>query len=133
MPIEYQYQTGLPNTQQENLFEAEGILLGAVFLAPELIHEITLEPCHFSQQRNLLLFQAMKELQNENKPIDIILMAEKLTGNSEDVGISYMNNIITRCPKADNYEHYQTIILNEYKLRMLKRAGFQFLNEPTLE
>ena len=37
LPNEFQYQTGLPNIQQENLFEAEGILIGAVFLAPELI------------------------------------------------------------------------------------------------
>ncbi|MBT2742695.1 hypothetical protein [Bacillus sp. ISL-77] len=46
---EIHYLNGLPNIQQENLFEAEGILIGAVFLAPELIHETTLEPCHFSQ------------------------------------------------------------------------------------
>ncbi|MBT2727995.1 hypothetical protein J7E63_13710 [Bacillus sp. ISL-75] len=65
------YLIGLPNIQQENLFEAEGILLGAVFLAPELIHEITLEPCLFSQKRNQLLFQAMKELQNKNPTFHI--------------------------------------------------------------
>jgi replicative DNA helicase len=78
MPNEYPYQTGWPNIQQENLFEAEGILIGAVFLAPELIHEITLEPCHFSQKRNQLLFQALRELQRENKPIDLFLVVEKL-------------------------------------------------------
>jgi replicative DNA helicase len=123
----------LPNIQLENLFEAEGILLGAVFLAPELIHEITLEPCHFSQKRNQLIFQAMRELQNENKPIDLILMIQKLGSSTEEVGVTYMASITSRCPKALNYEHYQTIILNEYKLRLLTRSGAQFLNEPTLE
>ena len=43
-PNAVHYQTGSMNMQQENVFEAEGILLGAVILAPELIHEITLEP-----------------------------------------------------------------------------------------
>jgi hypothetical protein len=38
----------------------------------ELIHEITLDPCHFSQKRNQLLFKAFRELQKENKPIDSI-------------------------------------------------------------
>ncbi|WP_088086680.1 DnaB-like helicase N-terminal domain-containing protein [Bacillus sp. OV166] len=47
------------------------MLLGAVFLSPELIHEITLEPCHFSQKRNQHLFQALKELQNKNPTFHI--------------------------------------------------------------
>jgi replicative DNA helicase len=76
------------NIPQENLFEAEGILLGALFFAPELIHEITLEPCPFSQKRNQLLFQEMKELQNENKPINLILMVEKLGSSNENIGVT---------------------------------------------
>ncbi|MGX6441821.1 DnaB-like helicase N-terminal domain-containing protein [Neobacillus sp. K501] len=81
MPNEYHYLTGSLNIQQENLFEAEGVLLGAIFLAPELIHEITLEPCHFSQKRNQLLFQAMRELEKQNKPIDPLMMVKQL-GNA---------------------------------------------------
>jgi replicative DNA helicase len=123
----------LSNIQQENLFEAEGFLLGAVFLAPELIHEITLEPCHFSQKRNQLLFQAMRELQQENKPIDLLTVVEKLGSGVENVGVSYMTDIAGCCPTTANYEHYQAMILNEYKLRKLKRSAAQFLNEQTLD
>ncbi|MFP7296293.1 replicative DNA helicase [Neobacillus niacini] len=127
------YLLGLPNIHQENPFEAEGILLGAVFQAPELIHEITLEPFHFSQKQNQLLFQAFRELQMENRPIDVILLVEKLAGTKVMVSVSYMMDITSRCPSPDNYEHYQTIVLNQYKLRMLKKAAFLFLNEQTIE
>ncbi|WHY02749.1 replicative DNA helicase [Neobacillus sp. DY30] len=127
------YLPGSPNIHHENLFQAEGILLGAVFLAPELIHEITLEACHFSQKRNQLLFQAFRELQKENKPIDVVLVAEKLGTAIEDIGYSYMIDIAGCCPSPANYEHYQTIILNDYKLRMFQKAAFRILNEKTID
>lgn len=123
----------MPNTHLENPFEAEGILLGAVFLAPELIHEITLEPFHFSHKRNQLLFQAFRELQKENIPIDVVLTAKKLGSAFENIGFSYITDIAGCCPSSANYEHYQTIILNEYKLRMFTTAAFRLLNEQTLE
>ncbi|NRD79117.1 replicative DNA helicase [Bacillus sp. BRMEA1] len=133
MQNEAPYLNGLWNIQQENLFEAEGILLGAVFLDPDLIHEITLEPFHFSQKRNQLLFQAMRELQSENKPIDLLTVVDKLGSGIENVGVSYMTNIAGCCPTTTNYEHYQSMIRNEYKLRILKRSASQFLNEQTFE
>lgn len=117
----------------EDLFEAEGILLGAVFLAPELIHEITLDPCHFSQKRNQLLFQVFRELQKENTPIDVVLVAKKLGNAIENIGYSYMTAIAGCCPSTANYEHYQTIIMNDYKLRMFQKAAFRILNEKTLD
>jgi replicative DNA helicase len=127
------YLLGSPNIHQENPFEAEGILLGAVFLAPELIHEITLEPFHFSQKRNQLLFQAFRELQKENMPIDVVLTAKKLGSAFENIGFSYITDIAGCCPSPANYEHYQTTILNEYKLRMFTTAAFRLLNEQKLE
>jgi hypothetical protein len=38
----------------------------------------------------------MKEMQNENKPIDLILMIEKLGSRIEDIGVTYMTCIINR-------------------------------------
>jgi replicative DNA helicase len=119
------YQPGLPNIYQENLFEAEGILLGAVFQAPELSHEITLEPFHFSQKRNQVLFQAFRELQKENRPIDVILLIEKLAGTKDMVSVSYMMEITSRCPSPDNYEH-QSIVLNQYNLECIKMQHSDF-------
>ncbi|WP_420491560.1 hypothetical protein [Neobacillus drentensis] len=35
-------------------------------------------------------------MQNENKPIDLILMIEKLGSRIEDIGVTYMTCIINR-------------------------------------
>ncbi|NWQ40435.1 replicative DNA helicase [Bacillus sp. EB106-08-02-XG196] len=129
---EDQYLPGLPNIHQENLFDPEGILLGAVFQEPNLIHEIKLEPFHFSQKRNQLLFQTFRELQREDRPIDLVLVIEKLAGK-EMLSTSYILDITTRCPSPDNFEHYQSIILTRYKLRRFTQGAYRFLNEQTME
>jgi replicative DNA helicase len=72
-------------------------------------------------------------LQKENRPIDVILLIEKLAGTKDMVSVSYMMEITSRCPSPDNYEHYQSIVLNQYKLRMYKNAAFRFLNDLTIE
>ncbi len=59
MRNKFQYLTGLGNIQQEDLFEAKSVLSGAVFLAPELIHKITLESCKKNYQMNLSFQQEM--------------------------------------------------------------------------
>ncbi|MCM2533244.1 hypothetical protein NDK43_13600 [Neobacillus pocheonensis] len=64
----------------------------------------------------------MRELQKENKPVDLLMVVEKLGSGIENVGISYMMDIAGCCPTTGNYEHYQTIILNEYKLRMINKS-----------
>jgi replicative DNA helicase len=79
------------------------------------------------------LFQAFRELQKENKPIDVVLVAQKLGSAIENIGYSYMIDIAGCCPSAANYEYYQTIILNDYKLRMFQKAAFRILNEKTID
>lgn len=69
----------------------------------------------------------------ENRPIDIILLTEKLAGTNDMVSVSHMIDITSRCPSPENYVHYQSIVLNQYKLRMFTTAAFCFLNEQTLE
>lgn len=95
-------------------------------LAPELIHEITLEACHFSQKRNQLLFQAFRELQKENRPIDIVLVAEKLGSAIQDISYTYLTEIAGCCPSTANYVHYQTIIMNDYNFECFRRLPSAF-------
>lgn len=110
------------------------MLLGAVFLEPGLIHELTLEPCHFSSKENQLLFQAMRALQAENKPIDPVMMVEKLGSSIETIGgVHYITSLAASCPATANYEYYQDIVLKNYKLRILTRLAAQFLNEKSFE
>ncbi|MDF2792235.1 MAG: hypothetical protein K0S80_5337 [Neobacillus sp.] len=51
----------------------------------------------------------MKELQNENTPIDFILIVEKLVSSNTNVGVSYMTYIICRCHHAIKRDEFEPV------------------------
>jgi len=112
--------------------EAENMVLGAVFLEPELIDEIILEPEHMNHMKNRLILKAMKELQSENVGIDTATVANKLGSNLENAGgISYITSLAVSCPSTANIASYQNIVLEQYKTRKLVEAAANFLNNKT--
>jgi replicative DNA helicase len=61
------------------------------------------------------------------------MLGDKLGNNIENVGgFDYIIKIACSCPTTENFEHYQNIVLEEYKLRMIGRAASQFLNEKNI-
>ncbi|SFA86703.1 MULTISPECIES: replicative DNA helicase [unclassified Bacillus (in: firmicutes)] len=120
--------------QEDPLFEAECMLLGAIFLDPNIIHEMILEPFHFTQKRNQLIYKNMKELQLAGKPIDFVMLTKKLGNHIESIGgVKFLTDIAGACPTTQNIEHYQNIVLEDYKLRVLRTAAVNFLNDQTIE
>lgn len=110
------------------------MILGAVFLEPTSIYELILEPHHFSQKRNQLIFQAMTELRQESKGIDVVTMVNKLIGQIQEIGgATYLTSLAVSCPSTVHLEEYQRIVLDQYKLRELKRAAAGFINHGTME
>src|SRR5690606_5554715 len=111
-------------------YEAESMILGAVFLEPDIIHEITLAPEHFNSTRNKLIFKAIRELSAKNIKPDLPVIAEQLKDNLESAGgISYLTELAVACPSTENIEAYQTIILEKYKMRMLVAKAANFMND----
>ncbi len=133
--MSHQDHRGNPNyfARQETL-EAENMVLGSVFLEPDLIHEINLEPIHFSIAKNKLLFQTMRELAAEGIRIDPVTMTKKLGNNIENVGgVSYISQLAASVPSTANLEAYQRIVLDDHKKRVLVAAAAAYLNDPTEE
>ncbi|MBY0099429.1 replicative DNA helicase [Mesobacillus maritimus] len=131
---ENQVPTGFSNPYYVDQTEAENMVLGAVFLEPASINELILEPHHFSQKRNQLIFQAMTELRQESQGIDVVTMVHKLIGHMEEIGgTSYLTTLAVSCPTAVHLEEYQRIVLDHYKLRECKRAAANFLSRGTME
>lgn len=112
--------------------EAENMVLGAVFLEPELIDEIILEPEHLAHMQNRIILKAMKELQSENVGIDTATVVNKIGNNLENAGgISYITSLAVSCPSTANIASYQNIVLEQYKTRKLVEAATNFLNNKT--
>ncbi|MGG3677515.1 replicative DNA helicase [Heyndrickxia faecalis] len=112
--------------------EAENMVLGAVFLEPDLINEIVLEPEHLAHMQNRIILKAMKELQSENVGIDTATVVNKIGNNLENVGgVSYITELAVSCPSTANIASYQNIVLEQYKTRKLAEAATNFLNNKT--
>ncbi|MBP2242912.1 replicative DNA helicase [Cytobacillus eiseniae] len=133
LPEGNQLQTGYPHPSESKEIEAENMILGAIFLEPGCVFEVILEPYHFSQKRNQLIFQAMIELRQESQGIDIVTVVNKLGSLIESIGgVSYLSSLALSCPTTVHLEEYEQIMLEHYKLRELKRAAARFLNDGRL-
>jgi replicative DNA helicase len=125
-----QHDTGQP----QELYEAESMLLGAVFLEPSAIHDIILKPEHFSQTRHRLIFKIMRELQQEGVEINPFSLVNRLGSGIENAGgVTYITDISLCCPSVSGLEHYQKVVLESYRTRELKKAAAGFLNDSTAE
>lgn len=118
----------------EHYLEMENMILGGIFIEPELIHQLTLEPIHFASVRNQIIFQAMRELQHSGLSVDLVTLVGKLGDKVQFIGgVSYLSDLASCCPTTANLDYYQSIVLEEYKIRELKRCAIDFMKEGRLE
>jgi len=112
--------------------EAERTVLGAVMLneasAAEILSSLTNDD--FSDERNRLLFSAMKELANHNMPIDITTVTDELLNlhTYDDVGgTEYLFLLINSVINPANVDYYVNLLKNQSVLRsfLLKMEELQ--------
>lgn len=120
--------------ESNSILDAENMVLGAIFLEPDIIHEITLEPEYFSISKNRIIFKAMRELAAANITIDVVTLTDQLGDKIENVGgISYLSDLAIYCPSTENIQVYENIVIENYKKRKLINAAQQALNKQTEE
>jgi replicative DNA helicase len=128
------YPNGYFEDEQNEILQAENMVLGAVFLEPAIINELILEPYHFLHKRNQVIFQAMTLLRQQSRAIDLITMLDQLGSEIEGIGgVSYLTSLAVYCPTTANVGEYQRIMLEQYKIRELKRAATGFLYKGSME
>lgn len=131
---EYQAHLGNDLISSHETLEAESMVIGAIFLEPDIIHEITLEPEHFSITKNRILYKTLRELANEGAAIDVVTVSNKLEGQLESIGgFSYITEIAVSCPTTENVHAYERIVLERYKKRKLLAAAQKFIKDQTDE
>lgn len=103
--------------------EAEQSILGAMLLDKDAsnIAFKKLEPVHFYKEYNREIFESMIELHEEDQPIDLITLAEKLKsrGLMEQIGVSYIASLSSIVPTTSNINYYIKIIKDKYTARQL--------------
>lgn len=110
--------------------EAEQAVLGAILLdndAIQIAREI-IEGDDFYKSSHRKIFEAMLELNAEEKGIDLITLSEKLRAKDEIEtvgGASYLNMLSDVTPTAANTKYHSKIIKKKAVLRSLLRASHE--------
>lgn len=107
--------------------QAEQSVLGAVFLDPNSIDELTfLEPRDFLNFRHQQIFEVMKYLNESDKPVDLITVTEEYAkfGRIEDMGgVGYLSKLADSCPSAANVLYHAKIVRSKAIRRRGEKIG----------
>lgn len=90
----------------------------------------------FYEQRYGVLFDAMIELFNEGKPVDLITLSNKLKEKdvpSEICSLEFIRDLITAVPTSANVKHYATIVKEKSTLRQLIKVTEGITNQCYLD
>lgn len=109
--------------------DAEAAVLGSLLIDKEAASFASelIKPEFFYQPQNSEIFEAMIELYEERKPIDLITLTSKLKKRKsldKIGGASYLNELTTTVPTSANIEHYAQILREKYiRRRLIHLAG----------
>jgi len=108
--------------------EAERSIVGSILVDKDAIIKIAdiLDPEDFYDNRNGLIYKAMKDLFEKRMPIDIVTLSEILenTDLMKSVGSAgYLAEIVNGTPSSANIVFYAAIVRDKSILRRLISAG----------
>lgn len=113
--------------------EAEQSVIGAMIMDKDAIvtaSEILAEEDFYSKQCGTL-FEAMVELNDEGKPVDLITLQDRLKEKDvppEVSSLEYIRDLITAVPTSANIKHYANIVSEKAMLRRLIRMNEEIAN-----
>lgn len=113
--------------------EAEQSVIGAMIMDREAIvvaSEIVTEEDFYSKQCGIL-YEAMAELNDEGKPVDLVTLQDKLKEKDVPPEVSspeYIRDLITAVPTSANIKYYANIVAEKALLRRLIKLNEEIAN-----
>ena len=114
------------------LLEAEQYVLASILIDQKAILEVlsVLNPKDFYRNEHKYIFEAMKMLYQENIPIDIITVFEKLKEMKQAEfagGLSYLTSLLNSIPNSLNAWYYAKIVREKSLLRQAAQKGMEII------
>lgn len=114
--------------------EAEKAVLGAVFLSVDALVESMeyVGPDDFYRRAHQIIFEKMMAINDQDKPIDPLTMAEELnkTNQLDDIGgISYIAELASAVPTAANVVYYAKIVHEKSVTRRLIKTATEIVTK----
>ncbi|MBJ6362119.1 replicative DNA helicase [Paenibacillus sp. GCM10012307] len=113
--MDEQFEQLLPHS-----LEAEQAVLGSALLIHGLDGTERLQGDHFYNPSNQTIFEHMRKLTEQGKPIDLVTLTVHLEDNNNlhhVGGVSYLAKLAGSMPTAANLAHYVDIVHDKYLLR----------------
>jgi replicative DNA helicase len=114
--------------------EAEQAVIGGLMLAPDSLDRVGdfLTEHDFYRRDHRLIYRAIRELSEKNKPFDAVTLGEwfEAHGLIEQIGGSgYLIELASTTPSAANIRAYAEIVREKAVLRQLIDAGTEIVND----
>jgi replicative DNA helicase len=114
--------------------EAEQAVIGGLMLAPESLDRVGdfLTENDFYRRDHRLIYRAIRELSEKNKPFDAVTLGEWFDANglAEQIGgTGYLVELASSTPSAANIRAYAEIVREKAVLRQLIEAGTEIVND----
>lgn len=107
-------------------FQAEAAFVGAFFLDDDLVKECTIHPEQLYSRKLRLLYTAIRNLAEKEKPVDVISVVDELgTYQLEEIGgVSFISKLACSVPTTSNFHFYEKMV-REYdqKRKAIQIAG----------
>lgn len=113
--------------------EAEQSVIGSMIIDKEAI-VIASEIIHgddFYSKQYGIVFEAMVELNDEGKPVDLVTLQERLKEKDvppEVASLEFIRDLIAAVPTSANIKHYAEIVAEKSTLRKLIRLNEEIAN-----
>ena len=113
--------------------EAEQSVIGSMIMDREAIvvaSEIVLSEDFYNKQYGVL-FDAMVELNDEGKPVDLVTLQDRLKEKDvppEVSSLEFIRDLITAVPTSANVKYYANIVAEKATLRRLIRINEEIAN-----
>ena len=114
--------------------EAEQAVIGGLMLSPDSLDRVgdLLTENDFYRRDHRLIFRAIRELAEKNRPFDAVTLGEwfEANGLSEQIGgTGYLVELASTTPSAANIKAYAEIVREKAVLRQLIEAGTDIVND----
>ncbi|MCI9137090.1 MAG: replicative DNA helicase [Lachnospiraceae bacterium] len=117
-----------------NHLEAEQSVIGAMIMDREaiIIASETLVREDFYHQQYGVLFEAMVELYNEEQPVDVITLQNRLREKdvpTELSSLEFVGELVSAVPTSANVKYYANIVKEKATLRRLIKVNEEIANQ----
>ena len=114
--------------------EAEKSVIGSMLMSRDAVIAAAeiLNKEDFYEQQYGVLFEAMKELNDEGHPVDVITLKNRLEAKGlpqEFTSLDYVRELLSSVPTSANVRYYAEIVSEKAQLRRLIRAAEEIADD----